>query len=358
VRSWIAGVRRSVPTAPPGDEAAEIELRRDWERAIHRAGYSCLSWPERSGGRGLGEIEELVFAEECADAGIPESLGRVGRLLAGPALFAYGTREQQERFLPAIVEGRDIWCQGFSEPGAGSDLASLRTTARRTDDRYLVSGQKLWTSFAQYADRCLLLARTGDAASRHRGLTMFALPLRQPAVAVRGIRQITGRSEFAELFLDDAEVRVEDRIGAEGQGWAVAMTILEAERGAGFGAIAVKRIQDDLDVLSGHCAIGTGDSRSAAALAVRLELLRWQLMRAIEKSASEIDARPSSTILKLIWSELAQDVARAGFAGACEEHLDHWRHRLLDAREATIASGTSEIQRNVIAERVLGLPRS
>jgi alkylation response protein AidB-like acyl-CoA dehydrogenase len=354
-RSWIAGAARSFGSYGSDDEAHEIDVRRAWEREVYQAGYSCLSWPTRFGGQGLGALEEFIFAEECADAGVPESLGRVGRLLAAPALFKHGTAAQQQRFLPAIVEGREIWCQGFSEPGAGSDLASLRATATRVGDSYRMNGQKLWISFALYSDWCLLLARTAEPASRHRGLTMFALPMKQTGVRVRGIRQINGRSEFAEIFLEDAEVSIDDRIGAEGEGWSVAMTILAAERGSVFGAIAVKRIGNDLEMLSGHCA--RGDANGVASLAVRLELLRWQIMRSIEQATAGLDPIRSAAILKVTWSELAQDVVRAGFATSCADHVDRWRDRLLDARETTIASGTSEIQRNVIAERVLGLPR-
>jgi alkylation response protein AidB-like acyl-CoA dehydrogenase len=353
-RAWIESAAAPFRATRPDDESHEIELRRTWERQVHAAGFSCLSWPTAVGGQGLGDLEEFVFAEECAAAGVPESLGRVGRLLAAPALFAHGTDEQRARFLPPIVEGREIWCQGFSEPGAGSDLASVRTTATRTHDAYVLRGQKLWTSFADYSDRCLLLARTGDRGTRHKGLSMFALPMRQRGVRVRGIRQMNGRSEFAEIFLEDAAVAVDDRIGEEGQGWSVAMTVLGAERGSGFGAIALRTIREDLTLLQGHCAI---TSASAAKLGVRLELLRWQIMRAIEKGAAGLDARPSAAILKLTWSELVQDVAHAGLDSSCAAHLEHWRSRVLDTREATIASGTSEIQRNVIAERVLGLPR-
>ena len=356
-RSWIDGAAAPF-RIPPRDEAHEIELRRAWEREVYGAGFSCLSWPISVGGQGLGELEEFVFAEESAAAGVPESLGRVGRLLAAPALFAHGTREQRARFLRPILEGTDIWCQGFSEPGAGSDLASLRTIATRVGDTYVLHGQKVWTSFALYSDWCLLLARTGDRDSRHKGLSLFALPMRQAGVRVRGIRQINGKSEFAEIFLDGATAALGDRIGDEGQGWTVAMTILGAERGSGFGAIALKTIQNDVAVLRGHCAKAReGGAPAAARLAIRLELLRWQIMRSIEKGAAGLDALPSSAILKLSWSELAQDVAREGFATGCSDHLEAWRSRELDTRETTIASGTSEIQRTVIAERVLGLPR-
>ncbi len=357
VNAWATRTAPAFALPAGAGNERELEIRRGWEREVFRAGYSCLSWPTDLGGRGLGQIEEFVFAEECANVGAPEGLGRVGRLLAGPALFHHGSAEQRATFLPPIVEGTEIWCQGFSEPGAGSDLAAVQTTASRAGERYVVSGQKLWVSFGHYADWCLLLARTGPRESRHRGLSMFILPMRQRGVLVRSVRQISGRSEFVEVFADDAELPAAHRIGEEGEGWAVAMTILGAERGAGFGALALKTIGDDLAVLR-HCIGQPQDAGGAGPrLGARLHLLRWQIMRAIEKTAIGEDPLPSSSILKLTWSELSQEVVRRGFESGCPDHEDRWRTRLLEARELTIASGTSEIQRTIVAERVLGLPR-
>ena len=215
LREWLALVGPKYAEQFSFGQQADISLRRAWEDEIVRAGYNCLSWPAGYGGRGLGVIEEFVFAEECAAAGAPEGLGRVGRLLAAPAFMGHGTEDQQARFLPRILRQQDIWCQGFSEPNAGSDLAGVQTSARRDGDVYRINGQKIWTSFGHYADWCLLIARTASEENRHRGLTMFAMPMQQPGVKPRRIRQISGDSEFNEVFYDDAEVPLDCRIGEE-----------------------------------------------------------------------------------------------------------------------------------------------
>jgi len=357
LRSWLERAAPPYAGQTSIGEIEAIELRRAWEQEVVRAGYNCLSWPTESGGRGLGPIEEFVFAEECVAASVPEGLGRIGRLLAAPAFFGHGTPEQRARFLPRILHQDDIWCQGFSEPNAGSDLANVQTSARRDGDRYLVNGQKIWTSFGHYSDWCLLVTRTSTQASRHRGLTMFAMPMHQPGVQPRRIRQISGDSEFNEVFYDNAEVGVDCRIGAEGDGWRVAMTILTAERGVGYAALALSDLRVMLEMLD-HCALGNpAAAGEAARLRDRMVVTRWQVMCAIERMAADRDATPSSSIMKLIWSELTQDVVRTGFELNCPEHRDRWRYLELDARSDTIASGSSEIQRNIISERVLGLPR-
>jgi alkylation response protein AidB-like acyl-CoA dehydrogenase len=357
LRSWLAEVAPGYAGRASVGEVEDIELRRAWEHEIVKGGYNCLSWPAEYGGQGLGPIEDFVFAQECIAAGVPEGLGRIGRLLSAPAFFGYGTAEQKARFLPRILRQDDIWCQGFSEPNAGSDLANVQTRARREGDIYLVSGQKIWTSFGHYADWCLLLTRTSAEASRHRGLTMFAMPMHQPGVQPRQIRQITGDSEFSEVFYDDAEVSADCRIGAEGEGWLVAMTVLTAERGVGFAALALSDLAVLTDLLD-HCAQGSPAARGEAArLRDRVVVTRWQVMRAIERMGADRDAAASSSIMKLVWSELTQDVIRTGFELNCPQHRDRWRYLELDARSDTIASGSSEIQRNIISERVLGLPR-
>lgn len=357
LQSWLAAAAPSYARKTGVGEVEDIELRRAWEQEVVRAGYNCLSWPREFGGRGLGPIEEFVFAEECVTAGVPEGLGRIGRLLAAPAFFTHGTPEQQARFLPRILHQEDIWCQGFSEPNAGSDLANVQTSARRAGDVYLVNGQKIWTSFGHYSDWCLLITRTSTEASRHRGLTMFAMPMHQPGVQPRRIKQISGDSEFNEVFYDDAEVGVDCRIGGEGDGWRVAMTILTAERGVGYAALALNDLRVMLEMLD-HCArhdpVAQGE---VARLRDRATVTRWQVMCAIERMAADRYATPSASIMKLVWSELTQDVVRTGFELSCPEHRDRWRYLELDARSDTIASGSSEIQRNIISERVLGLPR-
>jgi len=357
LREWLARVAPGYAEQFSFGQQADIELRRAWEDEIVRANYNCLSWPAEYGGRGLGVIEEFVFAEECAAAGAPEGLGRVGRLLAAPAFMGHGTDEQKARFLPRILHQEDIWCQGFSEPNAGSDLAGVQTSAHRDGDVYRINGQKIWTSFGHYADWCLLIARTASEANRHRGLTMFAMPMDQPGVKPRRIRQISGDSEFNEVFYDDAEVPVDCRIGEEGEGWRVAMTILTAERGGGFAALTLNELSEMLKLLD-HCARGRPWARAEAdRLRDRVEVTRWHVMRALESTAADRISLPSRMIMRLVTSELTQDTVRTGFEMSCPEHLGQWRYLELDARSNTIASGSSEIQRNIISERVLGLPR-
>ncbi|WP_327002501.1 acyl-CoA dehydrogenase family protein [Dactylosporangium sp. NBC_01737] len=336
----------------------EIEIRRAWDRQLFDAGYAGLSWPERFGGRGLGVVEDFTFNDIAARMDAPEGLGRVGRLLAGPAIIHHGTPEMCARFLPAILKGEENWCQGFSEPGAGSDLASLHTRAVRDGDVYRIQGQKVWTTYAQFSDWCLLLARTGAAGSRSRGLSLMLVPMRQPGVEVRPLINITGTHEFNEVFFDGAETSTDLLVGAEDEGWVVSGTILTHERGVGFGAIALNQLHGYLRLFTEHCAA------HAPAIAARLpefvtrvELLRWQMMRSLEKMAGG-DASPrSSAVLKVTWSELVQEIVHLAAFGGCPEHTDLYRTRLLFHRASTIVSGTSEIQRNIIGERVLGLPR-
>ncbi|MQA87231.1 MAG: acyl-CoA dehydrogenase [Streptosporangiales bacterium] len=365
LRTWLAG---NVPEAwrrAGGEDLTDdevVEVRREWDRRLFAAGYAGVTWPVEFGGRGFGPVEEYVFYEECARAGAPEGLGRVGRLLAGPTLIAHGTDEQRARYLRPILSGEEIWCQGFSEPGAGSDLAAVRTRAGRDGAVYRVSGQKTWTSFAHYADWCLLLALTGPAELRHRNLSMLIVDMHAPGVTVRPIRQISGRSEFNEVFFDDVEVPVANRIGAEDDGWRVAMTVLTNERGMAEAANRyVDLMADSRQLLecAGHrpSRIGGDTLGGVEVYADRVEALRWQVMRAVEKSARGGDWFPSMAVLKLYWSELMQDMASAGLGLGCAEHASWWRRRYLESRATTIYSGTSEIQRNIIAERVLGLPK-
>lgn len=335
-----------------------FEIRRNWDRELYKAGFAGLSWPTKYGGRGLGPIEEYVFNEECAIGHAPEGLGRVGRLLAGPGIVHHGSPEQRDRFLPSMLRGDEIWCQGYSEPDAGSDLTSLRTRAVRDGEHYVLDGQKVWTSFAQYSDWCILLARTGEPGSGSRGLSLLLVPMRQEGISVHPLQQISGGEEFNEVFFEAARTETRWLLGAENEGWRVANDILTHERGVGFGALALANLDDYLQILHRHCSAG----RPALGEAVRtfhtkVELLRWQMLRNVELVALGRDASRTGTILKLYWSELTQDVVHAGAMSGCAEHGAYWRQKLLEVRASSIASGTSEILRNVVAERVLGLPR-
>jgi alkylation response protein AidB-like acyl-CoA dehydrogenase len=362
-REVTAWLQKAIPTewrergdSLPMDE--EIEIRRQWDRQLFDAGYAGLSWPEEFGGRGLGVIEDFTFNDVAARMDAPEGLGRVGRLLTGPAIIHHGTPEMCARFLPPILKGEEIWCQGFSEPGAGSDLASLRTRATRDGDVYRIEGQKVWTTYAQFSDWCLLLARTGDKDSRSRGISLMLVPMRQPGVEVRPLINITGTHEFNEVFFDGAQTTTDLLVGEENKGWAVSGTILTHERGVGFGAIALNQLHGYIRLFTEHCAA------HAPAIAARLpefttrvELLRWQMMRSLEKMAGGNPDPRSSTVLKVTWSELVQEIVHVAAYAGCPVHSELYRNRLLFHRASTIVSGTSEIQRNIIGERVLGLPR-
>ncbi|WP_028927671.1 acyl-CoA dehydrogenase family protein [Pseudonocardia acaciae] len=353
-----AEVRAFLAENVPSVRAAhrdEVAMRRDWDRRLHAAGLAGLSWPAEHGGRGLGARAEFVYHEEAALAGAPEGYGRVGRLLTGPLLIRHGTAGQVERFLPPILSGAEVWCQGFSEPEAGSDLANVRTLAVRDGEEYRVTGQKTWTSFAQHADFCLLLARTCADAPRHRNLGMFLLDMRQPGVQVRPIRQISGASRFCELFLTEAVVPCRNRVGAEGDGWRMALSVLTEERGPADAITRYVSFAALVGLLRECCARAGGPELER--LHIRVELIRWHALRALEASADGAEAREIASVFKLMWSHTWQELAGYGVSLSCPEHDDRWRTEYLDSRAGTIFSGTSEVQRNLVAERLLGLPR-
>jgi alkylation response protein AidB-like acyl-CoA dehydrogenase len=337
-------------------EEETTAVRRDWDRRLHAGGFAGLSLPAEHGGQGLGLAEEVAFHELAARAHAPEGFGRIGKILTAPTLIVHGTEDQRARFLPGILSGEHIWCQGFSEPGAGSDLASVSTTARREGDGYRVTGQKVWTSFANVADRSLLLARSNPDAPRYRNLSMLLLDMRQPGVTVRPIKQISGTSHFAEVFFEDVWVGDEDRLGGDGEGWKVAMTVLQNERGAVEGITRYVEMRGDMDLLLRHAA-GTSYAREAGELDVRLELVRWQVAKAVELESDPVAFARASSVLKVTWSELWQEMTQLGLRIAPPEHRAHWRHQYLETRASSIYSGSSEIQRNIMAERVLGLPK-
>ena len=339
------------------DEDKQIQIRRDWDTTLFEAGLAGLSWPTEYGGRGLSTLEIVIFNEECARAGAPEGLGRIGRLLTGPTLIACGSDEQQRRYLPGIISGKEIWSQGFSEPGAGSDLANVSTRAVRDGSGYRISGQKIWTSFAHYADRCLLLAKTSPEGRRHHNLSMFLVDMHQPGIDISSIQQISGARDFNEVRFDGVYVDESDLVGEENEGWRVAMTVLGNERGAVEAINRYIEIKAVVDLLQ-NCCGRDADQTAIADAAARVELVRRHVVRTVETEVNGGDgAAALSSILKVTWSELWQRIAALGLAGGCAEHRDRWRHEFLDSRAATIYSGSSEIQRNIISERVLGLPK-
>lgn len=338
-------------------EDEKIDIRREWDRQLYKGGYAGLSLPSEVGGRGLGLREEVLFHELAARAHAPEGLGRIGRILTVPTLLVHGSEKQRTRYISEILRGESVWCQGFSEPGAGSDLASVTTHARRVDGGYLLSGQKIWTSFAQYADRSIVLARTSTSEPRYRNLSYFLLDMKQPGITFRTIKQMSGDSHFAEVFLDDVFVPDEDLVGEENDGWAVAMTTLTAERGGIEAITRYVEMRGDLDTLLSCCAAGPDSRDRVADMDTELELVRWQVMKALDFIDDDRDFFRRTCMLKVMWSEQWQRMTELAVEMPCSEHREHWRHQYLEVRAASIYSGSNEIQRNIMGDRVLGLPR-
>ena len=339
------------------DEDEETEIRLDWERRLSQGGFAALSLPKEYGGQGLGLAEEVIFGELAAQVQAPDGMGRIGKILVAPTLVAHGTDYQKNTFIPPIVAGEEIWCQGFSEPGSGSDLASVSCSARPVAGGYLVRGRKTWTSYSRVAQRCLLLVRTNELAPRHKNLSLLMLDMRTPGVSLSPIRQISDSQHFSETFFDDVFVREEDVIGHEGDGWRMAMAVLSNERGPIEGIARYVEIRADMNLLRGCCALPENNAQRVEELDVAVELVRWQVSKAVSRQHDAERFLRSAMILKVMWSELWQEITSLALKLSCPDHRAHWRHQYLESRSATIYSGTSEIQRNIIAERVLGLPR-
>lgn len=345
-----------------------IEERRDWEAALGTAGWSAIGWPKPYGGRDASVSEQVVFAEEYARAQAPSRIGHLGVELLGPTLLALGSEDQKVRFLPDILSGAAIWCQGYSEPGAGSDLANIRTRAVRDGDVYRIEGQKIWTSMGAIADWCFVVARSEEGSRGPKGLVFLMVPMAQPGITVRPIRQMTGESEFSEVFFDGAVARVEDRIGEEGEGWSVAMALLGYERGVSTLAQQM-HFRNELDAL---VAIARRNGKAAdplirqrlAQAQIGLKIMRYNALRMLANAESGT-LSPEAYTYKLYWSmwhrdlgELAMDVIgpEAEIADA-EGRFAPLPNMFLMSRADTIYAGTNQIQRNIIAERALGLPR-
>jgi alkylation response protein AidB-like acyl-CoA dehydrogenase len=346
----------------PGREHEAFDERVAWERHLAAAGWNCLGWPVEHGGRGATLEQQVVFHEEYARAGAPARVSHLGQELLGPTLIAFGTPEQQRRFLPPIVAVEELWCQGYSEPGAGSDLAAVSTTATLDGGEWVLHGQKVWTSLAHVADWCFVLARTEPGSKRHQGLSYLLVPMRQPGVDVRPIRQLTGTSEFNEVFFDGARTAGDLVVGEPGDGWRVAMGTLAFERGvATLGQqVGFRRELQALTELAG--ANGSAQDPVIAERLARawmgLEVMRSHARRTLGDPAPGV-----AEVSKLVWAkwhrglgELAMQV-RGAASMVAEDGFDEWQRLYLFSRADTIYGGSDEIQRNIIAERVLGLPR-
>ena len=359
-----------VGTGGPGREHEHLQGRKAWERRLGDGGWIGLGWPEADGGRGLSWERQVIFHEEYARAGAPGRVGHIGEQLLGPTLLMFGTEEQKRRFLPGILDGTELWCQGYSEPGAGSDLAAVSTRAALRDGQWHIDGQKVWTSLATEADRCFVLARTEPGSVRHRGLSYLLVPMDQPGVDVRPIVQLTGTSEFNEVFFDDARADAADVVGTPGDGWKVAMGTLAVERGVSTFGQQMGFAREFEDVRAAARATGAADD---PAISDRL-LDAWIELQVLRHTAVMSLGAPAGTtpgteanVAKLMWApwhqrlgELAVDVLGAAgtvAAGFGEGELTPAQQLHLFTRADTIYGGSNEIQRNVIAQRMLGLPR-
>jgi alkylation response protein AidB-like acyl-CoA dehydrogenase len=370
VRGWIAA---NLPQELRGHRGGAARFDepglRAWSRQLHEAGYAGLTWPAEYGGGGKSYTHQAIFLEEMARAEAPPHVGVIGLGMAGPTIIAHGSEAQKARHLEPILSAAEIWCQGFSEPGAGSDLAGVRTSAPLDDGRFVVDGQKVWSSFAHIADWCLLLARSDPSSQRHDGLTYLIVDMHSPGVEVRPLRQITGEAEFNEIFFTGVEVPAENTLGDVGQGWQVAMTTLLHERGTlGFALtaaleVAVRKL---IDLARDRGA--TPQQRDAIAREwIESQALRLTAYRSLSQLVRTGIPGPEGSILKLHWSEANQRLTKlalelldgeAALAGGDAPYGGYWQHAQLRSRGNTIEAGTSEILRNIVAERVLGLPRS
>lgn len=342
----------------PTPTAADVVPGRQWQRLLAANGLACLHWPIEFSGRAASVGDQAAFAEECARAGVPRQLSIVGPDLVGPILIAYGTEEQRARYLPRILDGTDLWCQLFSEPGAGSDLSAVSTRARSDGARWVVDGQKVWTSGADGADLGLLLARTGGPGAR--GLTTFVVPMTAAGIVVRPLRQMDDEAKFNEVFLDGVQLDDADRVGEVDQGWPVATATLGRERlSLGANAVGMFAALAELErTAAQHGLLDDVLRREIVRLWLRVWTLRATWERAIQEGAQPSDA--SFSVLKLLTSETYRDIGNLGIEALGQAALGAGEplvKRMLVGHAQTILGGTSEIQRNILAERVLGLPR-
>lgn len=348
-----------------GDMDVFVEERKAWERELAAGRWTCLGWPVEFGGRGASLFQEVIFHEEYARAGAPGRAGQIGETLLGPTVIHFGSPAQQARFLPPIVAGTEFWCQGYSEPNAGSDLASVQTRAVRDGDEWVIDGQKVWTSLAEDSDWCFVMCRTNPDVAKHRGLSCILVPMDQPGIRIVPIRQMTGRAEFAEVFFDGARTALENVVGPVDGGWKVAMGTLALERGASTLGQQVFFAGEFERVLA--VARETGADRKPlirdriAALWMRLKVMRYNALRTLSDSGTEL--KREAFIAKIYWAtwhrdlgELAMAVLGASSAIVDPQYAD--LHNLyLWSRSDTIYAGTNQIQRNLIARRALGLPK-
>lgn len=350
---------------PAGSEDERMQWRRDWQRKLSDGGWAGVHWPSEYGGRDATLTESAIFFEELGAARAPLPANVLGLLLAGPTIMAWGTDEQKQRHLAPILTAEEVWCQGFSEPGAGSDLASLQTRAVRDGDDWVVTGQKVWTSGAQYSKWCMLVARTDPDQPKHKGLSYFLMDMESPGVQVRPLVQITGSPEFNELFLEEVRIPHSQMLGKEGDGWMVAMTTLMNER-SGLAFFLQVRLRELLnDLVREADAAGLLDDNPVACdmigrLFTQAEVLRLTAYRGLSTIERYGQPGPEGSLTKLMWSESNQQLTQFACDLLGPDALlndSPWAYEMLRARANTIEGGTTEILKNIVAERVLALPR-
>ncbi len=366
LRGWLT--EHDPGREPEGDEVANYVWRRDFQRELADGGWAAVHWPPQYGGRGATLTESAIFFEELGRSGAPLPANVLGLLLAGPTIMTWGTPEQKERYLTPILTAEEIWCQGFSEPDAGSDLASLKTRAVKDPDHpgeWMVTGQKVWTSAAQHSKWCMLVARTDSEVPKHKGLTYFLMDMDQEAVQVRPLRQITGEAEFNELFIDGGRIPEENVLGGVGNGWKVALTTLMNER-AGLAFFLQVRLRQLLDRLIEEAAGRDllDDPLVADQLGqlhLKAEVLRLTAYRGLTAIEKYGQPGPEGSLTKWMWSETNQQLTQfaADLLGPVAlESGGRWAYELLRARGNSIEGGTTEVLKNIVAERVLGLPKA
>ena len=361
LRAWLAD---NHPGPEPEGDVAGFEFRRAWQRRLHDDDWAGVSWPKEYGGRGATLVEQAIYNEELARAQAPSTANVLGLAMGGPTVIAHGSEDQKRRYLEPILSADEIWCQGFSEPEAGSDLASLKTRAVRDGDEWVVTGQKVWTTLAHHAKWCMLVARTDQDAPRHKGLTYFLMDMDQDAVQVRPLRQITGEAEFNELFIEEARIPHENIVGGEGNGWNVAITTLMHERATlAFG------LQIRVKITLGELLAEARESGAAedpiirdrlAQLYIESEVLRLNALRGLSSIMRTGVPGPEGSLGKWQWADVNQALTELavdlrGPRAVLDD--DRWTYRYLRARANSIEGGTTEILKNIVAERVLGLPR-
>src|SRR5688500_6197633 len=374
LRAWLAD---NPAGEAPADEDAQYAWRRDWQRRLNDGRWAGVHWPEEYGGRGASLMETAIFFEEMGKAGAPLPANVLGLLLAGPTIMVWGSDEQKDRYLAPLLSADEIWCQGFSEPDAGSDLAALKTRAVKDGDEWVVTGQKVWTSGAQYSKWCMLVARTDSDAPKHKGLTYFLMDMEQEAVKVSPLVQITGEGEFNELFIDEARIPEENVVGGVGNGWMVAITTMMNQRvGLAFGAIAqihnsLNRLMELAKETPSNGGMAADDSyyrQRLAQLYIEAETMRLNAYRGLTKTMETGIPGPEGSLGKWQWADINQDItelaleiegAYAPLTRGADNAVANgaWQYGFLRSRANSIEGGTTDILRNIIAERVLGLPK-